>query len=303
MIAPLMGMWNEARRATPQWLGVLLSLAAASTTAASADPGVLSFERDGVVVRQISIAQLRDQCGLRPVWIERDPYYETPKVYLACPFHAVLDLGFAAPLPLGATFILRALDGYTKTASAERLAEPGAYLAFADLGQFARDSAEAPVPVPWPPIGRSGVDPSPLYLVWAGVDQADPHHYPWPYQLASIEIGSFESRYPHTVPSIVALDSPARAGFEIFKRECVACHAINGEGGKVGPDLNVPRGISEYRPRAQIKAFIRNPESFRYTSMPSHEHLSDRDLDALVAYFDVMKGLKHDPEQSAAGEF
>ncbi|MCH2172220.1 cytochrome c [Myxococcota bacterium] len=301
MIALVMGMWKQARGLTPQRVGALLSLVATSVTAAG-DSSVLSFERDGAPVREISVQRLSEQCGLRPVWVERDPYYETSKVYLACPLHTVLDLGFAAPAAPGATFILRARDGYSKTASAERLAESGGYLAFADLGEFARDATEPPVPVPWPPIGRSGADPSPLYMVWTGVDQADPHHYPWPYQLASIEIGSFEGRYPRTVPSSAPADSPARAGYEIFKRECVACHAVNGEGGKVGPDLNVPRGISEYRPRAQIKAFIRNPESFRYTSMPSNLHLSERDLDALVAYFDVMKDLKHDPKQVDTGD-
>jgi hypothetical protein len=29
--------------------------------------------------------------------------------------------------------------------------------------------------------------------------------------------------------------------------------------------------------------------------MPSHEHLTDADLDALVAYFRAMQARKHDP--------
>ena len=71
--------------------------------------------------------------------------------------------------------------------------------------------------------------------------------------------------------------------------------AINGEGGKVGPELNVPQSIVEYRPSAQIKAYIRNPEIFRYTTMPAHPGLSDADLDALLAYFQAMQSRKHDP--------
>jgi hypothetical protein len=70
---------------------------------------------------------------------------------------------------------------------------------------------------------------------------------------------------------------------------------VNGEGGRVGPDLNVPQSIVEYRPREQIKAYVRDPQVFRYTTMPSHLHLTDADLDALIAYFEVMRGLKHDP--------
>ncbi len=147
----------------------------------------------------------------------------------------------------------------------------------------------------WEPIGRAAVDPGPFYLVWTGADQTDVHRYPWPYQLAAIEISSFDSLYPHTVPRGAAEGDPARVGFAIFRAECVSCHAINGEGGKVGPDLNIPRSIVEYRPAEQVKAFIRDPHSFRYTSMPAHLHLSPRDLDSLVAYFQVMKDQKNDP--------
>ncbi len=57
----------------------------------------------------------------------------------------------------------------------------------------------------------------------------------------------------------------------------------------------MPRSIVEYRPIEQIKAYIRDPGTFRYTSMPAHPDLSPEDLDALIAYFEVMKTLKHDP--------
>jgi len=43
---------------------------------------------------------------------------------------------------------------------------------------------------------------------------------------------------------------------------------MNREGGRVGPELNVPQSIVEYRPEAQIKAYIRNPLQFRYGHMP-----------------------------------
>ena len=47
-------------------------------------------------------------------------------------------------------------------------------------------------------------------------------------------------------------------------------------------------------------AFVRDPQSFRYTSMPANPHLSDADLDALVAYFRAMSQRKRDPRPAAA---
>jgi mono/diheme cytochrome c family protein len=145
------------------------------------------------------------------------------------------------------------------------------------------------------PIDRRGLDPGPFYLVWTGESQSDPHVYPWPYQLATIEVASFEEAFPRTRPTGLDADDPGWTGYALFQRACASCHAINAEGGTVGPDLNVPRSIVDYRPIADIRAYIRNPEAFRYTSMPAHPNLSEADLDALIAYFVAMSQRKDDP--------
>jgi len=132
-------------------------------------------------------------------------------------------------------------------------------------------------------------------VVWSNPGQREEQGYPWPYQLDTIEVTDLATTYPHIVPRSAAKGSPAWEGFAIFRSDCIACHAVNGEGGKVGPDLNVPQSIVEYRPVAQVKAYIRNPGTFRYTTMPAHEYLSAAQLDALIAYFETMKTLKHDP--------
>jgi mono/diheme cytochrome c family protein len=269
-----------------------VSLLLVTPTVAQADGSDddLSFLRDGTVVKRIGRQALERACGARTVAID-DPYYQARKTFRACPLRQVLELGFGADALAKPDdeFFLRARDGYVKTARAKVLAEDGAFLAFADA-----EHAHGTDPG-WQPIDRRQVDPGPFYLVWSGAEQRDAHRYPWPYQLVAIEIAAFAREYPHTLPSTAEPNSPPWRGFAIFRDECVSCHAVNGEGGKIGPDLNVPQSIVEYRPAEQIKAYVRDPAAFRYTSMPSHPHLSPADLDGLIAYFGVMKTLKHDP--------
>ena len=273
----------RSQRLWPWLLMSLLAVAAVPPAAASE----LRFARDGETLSTRPLAALRASCGEQVVEIAADPYYGTAKRFHACPLRAVLAAGFGDAEALrGQGVLLRALDGYTRSVTGDALLEAGAHLAFADADR--PDGG-------FDPIDRRQIDPAPAYLVWTGADQNDTTRHPWPYQLATIELASFEHQFPHTVPAGAADPGPVWAGYRRFQQACASCHAINGEGGRVGPELNVPRSIVEYRPEAQIRAYIREPASFRYTSMPAHLHLDDAELDSLIAYFRHMSGRKRDP--------
>jgi mono/diheme cytochrome c family protein len=269
-------------------VALLLAASCARDRASSdAGPGArLVFERDGREVLAIAISDL-----VRDVPPETftafDPYYNKKKTYRALPLRPVLERGFrglGAPLE-AQDYVLRAKDGYTVPIVGARLLEPGAYVAFADVD----------VPA-WEPIGPQQVNPAPFYLVWRGDKQQDLETHPRPWQLTTIAIARFEATFPHTVPTGEASDSPAMRGLASFRAECIHCHAVNREGGRVGPDLNVPQSIVEYRPEPQIRAYIKNPQTFRYSSMPAHPQMTDAQLDDLIAYFRAMKDRKHDPD-------
>jgi mono/diheme cytochrome c family protein len=266
--------------------GLLLCLLPLAAMAADLD-----FVRDDSEVRKIDGATLRADCGEQIVSVD-DPYYEAHRSYRACPLRAVLEEGFGAKLDaLGdRDVVFKALDGYARPTTVKRLMENGGWLAFGETSQ----------PEGFPPMGAKGIDPGPFYVVWTGADQRDPHVYPWPYQLASIELVDLSRRWTHITPAGLPKDAPAWKGYDVFRNDCIACHSINGEGGTVGPDLNVPQSIVEYRPTEQLKQYIKNPATFRYGGMPSHEYLTPADLDGLIAYFTAMRDRKHDPRTKAA---
>ena len=267
------------------WLALLLAIAACHKTDASLDDGAkLTFVRDGKTVATLTRAEL--VAKIEPQTVEGfDPYYGKNKRFRALPLAAVLERGFGSSAGLDKDeFVLRARDGYAVPMRGSLVTEDGAYVAIQDLD------------VPgWEPIGPQHVSPAPFYLIWKKPEQANLDAYPRPWQLDTIEIARFDKIYPHTSPGESA--SPhARRGYDIFRDECIKCHAINREGGHVGPDLNVPQNVTEYRPEDQIRAYIKNPATFRYGSMPAHPDLTDADLDALVAYLRAMKDRKYDPK-------
>lgn len=251
----------------------------------------LRFARAGGAAQSLTSGALAAACEDVVVAVE-DPYYEQPKRFRAWPLACVLERGFGAPAAslAGEEVLLRALDGYTRATDGAVLAEPGGYLAFADADR--KDGG-------FDPIDYRQADPAPFYVVWKGAGEKDVVRYPWPYQLAEIEVVRVEDRFPNAVPRDAAPDSLARRGFDVFRRSCLQCHAINGEGGRVGPELNVPQSIVAYRPEAQLRAFIRDPQQFRYTQMPANPHLTDADLDALLAYFRHMSAHPLDPARGA----
>jgi mono/diheme cytochrome c family protein len=263
-------------------IAIAIVLAAAST----APGGSLAFVRDGREVSTLSQSQMEAKVPAQ-TFKAYDPYYQREKTWRAVPLGKLLVAAFGAPASELAKldFVLRAKDGYAVPIKGARLFEKGGYVAVADV--------EVPG---WEPIGEQHANPGPFYVVWRESSQRSLETHPRPWQLAAIEISPFDKTYPHAIPTSLSSNGQAMRGAGLFLGECIKCHAINREGGRVGPDLNVPRSIVEYRPRAQIRAYIKDPRTFRYSNMPAHPQFTSADLDALLAYFDAMKTRKFDPE-------
>jgi mono/diheme cytochrome c family protein len=258
-------------------LVLLLAACVKSVAPAGDDSAVLTFAKHGAVVGARTLGELKTRVP-EETWTAFDPYYQRPKTWRALPLAPVLKDAFPGEALESVDFVLTASDGYTVPVSGARLMEAGAYLAFAD-----GDGT-------WQPIGAKGANPGPWYLVWRGEAQQDLTTHPRPWALARIAIERFEDVFPKVVPP--PGDAQVQRGFTLFRGLCLKCHAINRQGGTVGPELNVPKNITEYRDDAFLRAWIREPFAFRISVMPPSPQLSDADLDALLAYLRAMATVK-----------
>jgi len=109
-------------------------------------------------------------------------------------------------------------------------------------------------------------------------------------------------------PAVASSDEAIAAGKTVFNANCKQCHKLDQK--SVGPAL---RGISDRQSIAWAKSFIKNSQAviasgdsyatalykeYNNTVMPSHEFLTDGDLDNLLAYIEY--GDKVDPAAAAA---
>ncbi len=270
---------------TTQPIEATVAVHASSTVTPERLAQKIIFKSEGQTVASLTVEELVKAAPLQ-IWTAFDPYYQTPKTWRAFELAPALKLAYGADFEKlkSQELIIRAKDGYQVPTSGNDLLRPGAFIAIEDM--------DFPG---WEPIGPQRANPGPFYLVWKGADQQDQEAFPRPWQLAEIEVAKFEQLYPRTVPKGVAPDSVAGQGYELFKAQCSRCHAVNQQGGRVGPELNVPQNITEYRPEDQIRAYIKNPLSFRYGNMPAFSHLTEQEINGLIEYLKVMRDQKQDP--------
>jgi mono/diheme cytochrome c family protein len=251
--------------------------------AAGEDP-TLEFGISDRLYKTLRLSDLKAKLAVEQVDF-MDPQHGKQKRYEAFKLQDVLDVAFGDQWRTGdwTEVVFTALDGYQAVAGRDHMLQPGGFLTFKDLD----------VEAGWEPIGRRKANPGPFYLVWTGAEQTTQHEFPWPWQVVRISILRFEERFPLVYPAGATVDSAAFQGFQLFKGRCMRCHAMNGQGGKIGPDLNAPMSIVDYRSQNMIKAFIHQPSKYRHTHMPDHLDLTESDLDNLLDYFWYMSKRKH----------
>lgn len=256
-------------------MNALSLLLVALSASANAAPAVLEAQAKGVAIASGTAAQLSARVATSRVVIVNPFLDGRSKAYEAFPAATLLDAFYGKGWREmeGSEVTFKASDGYEAHVPAAKLAAGGAWLAF-------RDADKAPN---WEPVGKNGVNPGPFFLVW-DAGKTPEKGYAWPWQVVALDTARFEDVYPGLSPKGVKADSAEARGYGLFRARCVKCHGLDQEGGKLGPDLNSPKSVTEYRPKDQLKAFIKKPSSFRWGQMPDHEDLTDKELEDLWLY-------------------
>lgn len=213
------------------------------------------------------------------VIVKPDPVYHKNKRFNALPLKDILErYSFmkrmnAADLKV----VFECEDGYKPEMPLEKLLSVKAYLAVSD--------ADAPKGRVWEILEKNGQETKmePFYVVYEDVS-GDDISYKWPYNLVKIHLAPLHENDAALKPK----DESALAGYEIFKNRCQTCHAINKIGGKMGPELNYPKSVTEYWKTDDLKAFIQNPASYRNDVKMPNLGIKPEEATEIVKYLSYM---------------
>lgn len=232
---------------------------------------------------EIDLSTIQEEGALdsaRLVNVSYDPVLQKPKKYQAIPLRPYLEKLVATQrLDTSNTeIIFLCKDGYNPSMSLGKVLANEPYLAVKDL-----DATE----------GKNWADTlqgkwSPFYLVWTNHSEGA-KDFSWPYGLAYLQFKTSDAAYKAAFPA----DDNQIAGFELYKNKCMKCHSVNMVGGIMGPELNIPKNITEYWKIEDIKAFVKNPYAYRYNSkMPPVLDIKDQEIDVIINYLTYLKDYK-----------
>ncbi|RLV57780.1 hypothetical protein D5018_20715 [Parashewanella curva] len=203
----------------------------------------------------LTLEQMKSQLTTHEI-IFYHPIYKDQRRYNAFKFVDVLKI--YGGLPEGAKHIFfSSIDGYNTSLTTKAFKQhSNAWLAYEDLTSKDGNTFEL-----FERQGKS-FDPSPFYFLWK-----DPDTYheiiKWPFAIKEIKLESIKDPYAVIAPKPNSTKK-VKSGYKIFSDNCIFCHSINLTGGNIGPELNLPMNITEYRNDKFLRAWIRNPEpSFR----------------------------------------
>jgi nitric oxide reductase subunit C len=116
------------------------------------------------------------------------------------------------------------------------------------------------------------------FLKWIG--EMDLNGFPAKPSLISTSVSTASSQGDNQAVAKIS-NRPA-----IFNQMCIACHALEGQGGSIGPVLD---GVGSRRDRAYIERWLKNPAEVKADTKMPKLPLTDQDIVELAAYLSQLK--------------
>lgn len=271
-------------------------LVAASALAQSGGQ-LFQFRDHGKQIKAMSSAEI--SAAVAPVDVKTYEFLErAERSYKAIPFAALLTKVYGERWTRAEEILFTCADGYQPSVPVAKVRDFPGYLAFARNDQAAFslvNQLEA---------GKK-VDLGPYYLVWDNLkhpELKDEGANDQPYQVVAVDLIQFADRFPALAPKRDASDA-ARRGFLAFRRNCLSCHTINGDGGaRAGLELNYPVSVSEYWQEKYLAQWLDRPQSLRFSATMPPVNLQAKDrttlIGDLIAYLKAMAQNKVAPSKA-----
>jgi mono/diheme cytochrome c family protein len=254
----------------------------ADTAIAEADSSMGTPPTDSLSIDFVALQDEGQLTYSQVIKVANDPVFHSAKSYKAIPLLDILEkYTKIKTLNIKQTqIVFECEDGYNPSMDLSKVLSRKAFLAVADV--------DAPKGTDWTTIKKGSQEKviAPFYVVYTNVTPEE-RDFKWPYNLVKISLVESDKEFAAVYPKG---DDTMVKGYGLFQHNCMTCHALNKVGGKMGPELNYPKNITEYwNSTADIKAFIKNPTSFRNDcKMPAVSHLTDKELDEIVRYLGYM---------------
>jgi cytochrome c2 len=212
------------------------------------------------------------------VTVVNDPVYHKTKKYKAVNALTLIatEIDLSKIDTKSTKIVFECIDGYKPEMPLDLFLASKPYLAFKDVEAKGTD---------WEPISKNEnkMDAAPFYLVYTDTPAED-DHYKWPYNLVKIHLEPIDKSKTALYPK----DPSKVAGYTLFQNQCITCHAINGIGGEMGPELNYPKSVTEYWIEAELINYIVNPASFRNKAKMPTLGIKKQQSQEIVEYLKYM---------------
>lgn len=241
-----------------------------------------SAKKNEIYLDLKTILKSQNPKNIVTIQVRYDPYFRSPKKYLGYPVNKIIDsiVKLENFDTTKAIVAFECIDGYRPMMDFSKIfGETKGYIVYKDLsqqnGNDRADSIEAKF--------------KPYYLVWDNIPKND-DSFVWPYGLIGLRLISNQIRYESVYPF---KDTSLAEGFYLYRDYCMKCHSVNKVGGTVGPELNIPKNITEYWQEKDILLFVKNPGAYRYNSrMSAVTNIKDSDLKEIISYLKYLRDNK-----------